>query len=138
MAPLRLERERRRSPHALVTPPLDDVLESLVQGGPGPRRRLPPEVLNDVEVCALMKACGRYAPTDLRNRALIALLYPAGWQINEALNLHLKDLEPGDGGLVGNLASVELARPFDGVAERLDDTRWADRLAQPGRACPTA
>ncbi|MCH7839991.1 MAG: hypothetical protein IID38_07125, partial [Planctomycetes bacterium] len=53
-----------------------------------PRRRLPPEVLSDAEVCALMRACGRYAPTGLRNRALIALLYRAGLRINEALTLY--------------------------------------------------
>ena len=62
-----------------------------------PKRRLPPEVLNDAEVCALMGACGRYAPTGLRNRALIALLYRTGLRINEALTLYPKDLELTDG-----------------------------------------
>ena len=50
-----------------------------------PKRRLPPEVLSDSEVSALMGACGRHAPTGLRNRALIALLYRTGLRINEAL-----------------------------------------------------
>ena len=63
----------------------------------GPRRRLPPEVLTDAEVCALMRACGRHAPTGQRNRALIALLYRAGLRINEALSLYPKDLELTDG-----------------------------------------
>ena len=31
-------------------------------------RRLPPEVLTDTEVSALMRACSRHAPTGLRNR----------------------------------------------------------------------
>ncbi len=62
-----------------------------------PTRRLPPEVLSDDEVCALMLACGRYAPTGLRNRALIALLYRAGLRINEALSLYPKDLDLTDG-----------------------------------------
>ncbi len=62
-----------------------------------PKRRLPPEVLSDAEVCALMEACGRYAPTGLRNRALIALLYRSGLRINEALSLYPKDLELSDG-----------------------------------------
>jgi site-specific recombinase XerD len=44
-----------------------------------------------------MDACGRYAPTGLRNRALIALLYRSGLRINEALSLHPKDLELTDG-----------------------------------------
>ncbi len=61
-----------------------------------PRRRLPPEVLTDTEVAALMNACGRYSPTGLRTRALIALLYRTGLRINEALSLYPKDLDlPG-------------------------------------------
>ena len=55
-------------------------------------RRLPPEILTDVEVRSLMRACGRHAPTGVRNRALIALLYRSGLRINEALNLYPKDL----------------------------------------------
>jgi len=66
--------------------------------GSSPRgRRLPPEVLSHAEVCALMEACGRYAPLGLRNRALIALLYRAGLRINEALSLYPKDLDLADG-----------------------------------------
>jgi len=34
----------------------------------------------------------------------------------------------GDGGLVGDLAGVELAMPLDGLAKRLDDARRADPL----------
>jgi len=65
---------------------------------PSPRgRRLPPEVLSHAEVCALIEACGRYAPLGLRNRALIALLYRAGLRINEALSLYPKDLDLADG-----------------------------------------
>ena len=64
-----------------------------------PKRRLPPEVLTDDEVCALMRACGRHAPTGLRNRALIAMLYRTGLRINEALSLYPKDLELVDGSL---------------------------------------
>jgi site-specific recombinase XerD len=44
-----------------------------------------------------MGACGRYTPTGLRNRALIALLYRAGLRINEALRLYPKDLDLTDG-----------------------------------------
>ena len=64
-----------------------------------PSRRLPPEVLTDAEVCALMRACSPYAPTGLRNRALIALLYRAGLRINEALSLYPKDLDLADGSI---------------------------------------
>jgi site-specific recombinase XerD len=56
-------------------------------------RRLPPEVLTDEEVAKLMRACSHRAPTGIRNRALIALLYRSGLRINEALSLFPKDLE---------------------------------------------
>lgn len=61
------------------------------------RRRLPPEVLTDAEVRALMDACGRYTPIAIRDRALIALLYRSGLRINEALSLYPKDLELNEG-----------------------------------------
>ena len=54
---------------------------------------VPPEILSDVEVRALMDACGRYAPRAIRNRALIAILYRGGLRINEALALYPKDLD---------------------------------------------
>src|SRR5688572_13827290 len=57
-----------------------------------PRRRLPPEVLDDHEVRALLAACGPVAPTELRNRALIAILYRGGLRIAESLDLYPKDL----------------------------------------------
>jgi len=58
-----------------------------------PHRRLPPEVLSNEEVCALMDACGRYTPLAIRHRALIAMLYRTGLRINEALALYPKDLD---------------------------------------------
>ncbi len=74
-----------------------DRLPETPPGSKRRSRRLPPEVLTDAEVCALMLACSRYAPTGVRNRALIALLYRTGLRINEALSLHPKDLELADG-----------------------------------------
>ena len=62
-------------------------------GSSRPPRRLPPEVLTDAEVSALMNACGRFTPTGIRDRALIALLYRTGLRINEALHLYPKDLD---------------------------------------------
>ncbi len=69
---------------------------SIYVGGRGKPRRhkhLPPEVLTDEEVSKLMRACSHRAPTGIRNRALIALLYRSGLRINEALSLFPKDLE---------------------------------------------
>lgn len=60
---------------------------------PKPKRRLPPEVLTDDEVRALLDACGRYTPVALRNRALITLMYRAGLRVSEALALAPKDVD---------------------------------------------
>jgi site-specific recombinase XerD len=56
-------------------------------------RKLPPEVLTEAEVSALVRACSNKAPTGIRNRALLVLLYRGGLRINEALALRPKDLD---------------------------------------------
>ncbi len=56
-------------------------------------QKLPPEPLTADEVRALLAACSQRAPTGVRNRALIVLLYRAGLRINEALSLKPKDLD---------------------------------------------
>jgi integrase len=43
---------------------------------------------------ALRAACSRRAPTGLRNRALLAVLFRSGLRISEALALYPKDLDP--------------------------------------------
>jgi site-specific recombinase XerD len=102
-----------------------------------PTRRLPPEVLTDAEGCALMGACGRHAPTGIRNRALIALLYRTGLRINEALTLYPKDLELTDGsvrvlhGKGGRSRTVGLDPGAAAVIERWLDAR--SRLGLGGR-----
>ncbi len=67
------------------------------QRRPKPKRRLPPEVLTDEEVRALLDACGRYTPVALRNRALITLMYRAGLRVSEALALQPKDVDLENG-----------------------------------------
>lgn len=59
---------------------------------PQPRRRLPPEVLTNGEVVALLDACAGPPVPRARNRALVALLYRTGLRISEALALEPKDL----------------------------------------------
>lgn len=96
---------------------------------PRPTRRLPPEVLTDEEVRALMDACGRYAPLALRNRGLIALLYRTGLRINEALALYPKDLDLADGsvrvlnGKGGKARTVGLDPGATAVLERWLEAR---------------
>ncbi len=60
-------------------------------------RKLPPEVLTADEVRALMDACSKRAPTGIRNRALIVLLYRGLLRIDEALSLKPKDLNRAAG-----------------------------------------
>jgi len=60
-------------------------------------KRYPPEVLTEQEVGALMAACSHRAPTGIRNRALIAVLYRAGLRVSEALSLRPKDMDPRKG-----------------------------------------
>src|ERR1043165_4660582 len=58
-----------------------------------PARRLPPEVLTESEVRAVLAACGEFSPVALRNRAMIAVLYRSGLRISEALALEPKDVD---------------------------------------------
>ena len=60
-------------------------------------KKLPPEVLMADEVRALIKACSHRAPTGIRNRALIVLLYRGQLRISEALALKPKDLDAKQG-----------------------------------------
>lgn len=53
----------------------------------------PVEVLTGEEVGRLLGACSKRAPTGIRNRALIALLYRGQLRISEALALRPKDVD---------------------------------------------
>ena len=60
-------------------------------------QKLPPEVLTRNEVKLLLNACSRRAPSGVRNRALIALMYRGMLRVSEALDLKAKDLDRGAG-----------------------------------------
>ena len=62
--------------------------------------RLDADLLSAAEVEVLMRACSRRAPTGVRNRALIAVLWRCGLRLGEALALQTKDLDPESGTLV--------------------------------------
>ncbi len=60
-------------------------------------RKLPPEILTPDEVRALMAACSKRAPTGIRNRALIVVLYRGQLRVSEALALKPTDVDRNAG-----------------------------------------
>jgi site-specific recombinase XerD len=66
-------------------------------GHPAKGRRFPAEPLTADEVAALLRGCSGRAPTGIRNRALIAVMYRAGLRIAEALALRPADVNVTDG-----------------------------------------
>ena len=60
-------------------------------------QKLPVEILTPEEVKALIRACSSRAPTGIRNRALLTLLYRGGLRLSEALALYPKDVDPDHG-----------------------------------------
>ena len=57
----------------------------------------PAETLTPKEASSLIWACSGKAPTGVRNRALIALLYRSGLRLSEALSLFPKDIDADSG-----------------------------------------
>ena len=64
---------------------------------PNKGRKLPPELLTADDVRALLAACSATAPTGLRNRALLVVLYRAGLRLDEALSLAPVGVDAGAG-----------------------------------------
>jgi site-specific recombinase XerD len=62
--------------------------------------RLDADLLTNEEIELLMRQCSRRAPTGIRNRALIAVLWRCGLRIGEARALAVKDFDPDSGTLV--------------------------------------
>ena len=62
--------------------------------------KLDADLLTATEIELLMRQCSRRAPTGVRNRALIAVLWRCGLRIGEAIALAPKDFEPDSGVLV--------------------------------------
>ena len=54
--------------------------------------RYPPEVLTPPEVAAIIGQCSPKAPTGIRNRALLMLLYRSGLRVSEVLALRAADV----------------------------------------------
>lgn len=64
---------------------------------PNPSSKRPVEPLTPAELEQLLNACSKRAPTGIRNRALIVLLWRAGLRISEALALYPKDIDDRHG-----------------------------------------
>ena len=102
-------------------------------------RRRPPEVLTEAEAIALIKACSARAPTGIRNRALIAVLWRGGLRISEALALELRDLDLEAGTLRVRHGKGDKSRTVcldEQTAALLQ--RWLDRRRRlsPGARAP--
>ncbi|MGI8629669.1 MAG: tyrosine-type recombinase/integrase [Solirubrobacteraceae bacterium] len=102
-------------------------------------RRRPPEVLTEAEVIALIRACSTRAPTGVRNRALIAVLWRSGLRISEALALELRDVDLEAGTLRVRHGKGDKS-PTVGVDEQTSAmlARWFDRRRKlsPGARAP--
>lgn len=61
------------------------------------KRARPVEILEAREVLALVTACSSTAPSGVRNRALLLMLWRAGLRISEALALKPRDLDRAQG-----------------------------------------
>jgi site-specific recombinase XerD len=103
-----------------------------------PRRR-PPEVLAESEAIALIRACSTRAPTGIRNRALIAVLWRCGLRVSEALYLELRDLDLQTGSIRVRHGKGDKSRTV-GVDEQTAAllARWLDRRRSlsPGARAP--
>ena len=64
---------------------------------PNKGRKLPPGLLTADDVRALLAACSATAPTGLRNRGLLVVLYRAGLRLDEALSLAPVGVDPDAG-----------------------------------------
>jgi len=103
----------------------NDPFESKTSRG----RRFPAEVLTAAEIGRLLDACSRSAPTGVRNRALIVILWRGGLRVSEALALTPKDVDRVNGtlhvldGKGGKQRMVALDPLAFGVIERWLDVR---------------
>jgi len=102
-------------------------------------RRRPPEVLSEAEAIALLKACSSRAPSGVRNRALIAVLWRCGLRISEALALELRDVDLDAGTVRVRHGKGDKSRTV-GLDEQTTAllARWLDRRKKlsPGARAP--
>jgi len=103
------------------------------QTPPNKGRKFPAEPLTEAEVGALLRGCSLRAPTGIRNRALIAVMYRAGLRVSEALALRPADVNLADGTLRGLHGKGGRSRTVGLDAGAMDAvTRWMDRRREYG------
>ena len=68
----------------------------MARSATGPKKR-PVELLTSAEVAALLRECSTLAPTGIRNRALITIMYRGGLRVEEALDLRAAHINPRNG-----------------------------------------
>lgn len=91
-------------------------------------KRFPAQPLSGDEVKALIRVCSKRSATDIRNAALVTVLYRSGLRISEALAVLPRDLEPDTGairvmnGKGGTARSVALDPGAWAILQR-----WLDR-----------
>jgi len=95
--------------------------------------KLPPEPLERDEIDALMAACSSRAPTGIRNRALLVVLWRGMLRINEALKLKPADFNATTGTVRVLAGKGRKARTVALNAEAAAlVARWLDRRAKLG------
>lgn len=96
-------------------------------------RKKPIDLLRPEEVQALIDAGSRRAPTGIRNRALIAVMYYSGLRVSEALALSPADLDMASGSINVLDGKGHRARivALHGVAQAHLD-RWMDKRKRLG------
>ncbi len=100
---------------------------------PNKGRKYPAEPLTRDEVAALLRQCSVKAPTGIRNRALIAVMYRAGLRISEALALRPADVNQADGTLRVLHGKGDKSRTVGLDAGAMDTVaRWMDRRREFG------
>lgn len=104
-------------------------------GTPAPNkgRKYPAEPLTPAEVTAILSQCSRRAPTGIRNRALLTLLYRSGLRVSEILALRPSDVDTTRHTirLLGTKSGTPQTRGYHPTAgDALD--RWLDTRAALG------
>jgi len=97
-----------------------------------PRRtRREIDLLSPEQVSRILAACSRRAPTGVRNRALIALMYGAGLRVGEAIRLRPKDLDLGRFAVTVQSGKGDKRRVAAIIPDVLDALeRWLDRRSE--------